>query len=84
MKRAAAEKIVRTIWGACRELNPLLDLVHESSADQPCDEMERKFYRQHIGKVIAIMSIDVLGPILKEHPDLAPKELAHGHEDSGL
>jgi len=70
MKREIAEEISDLMLEYGAKLNKSLILMKEE-----CEENEYVIYRDATSKLLAIMLIDVMNPIYKDHPGLKPKEL---------
>jgi hypothetical protein len=67
MTRDTAEKVVRALLSAVREVNDNLFLVQPEVS-----ETMYKEYRKHSGEVMAAIYLDLMKPIVKDYPDLDP------------
>jgi hypothetical protein len=67
MTRDTAEKVVRALLSAVREVNDTLFLVQPEVS-----ETVYKEYKKRSGEVMAAIYLDLVKPIVKDHPDLDP------------
>jgi hypothetical protein len=67
MTRDTAQKIVRALLSAVREVNDNLFVVQPEVS-----ETVYKEYRKRSGEVMAAIYLDLMKPIIKNYPDLDP------------
>jgi len=67
MTRDTAERIVRALLSAVREVNDNLFLLQPEVSETVYRE-----YKKRSGEVIAAIYLDLVKPIVKDYPDLDP------------
>ena len=67
MTRETADKVVRALVAAVRTVNDNLFLVQPEVSEAMYQE-----YRKRSGEVMAAIYLDLMKPIVKDHPDLDP------------
>ena len=70
MEIEVAKKVIDKMVESAREFDDLLFEIQEKSSIE-----EFKIYQKAFAKVMGFMLLDIMNPILKEHPDLKPPEL---------
>ena len=67
MTRVTAEKVVRALLSAVRDLNDNLFLVQPEVSETMYEE-----YKKRSGEVMAAIYLDLVKPIVEFYPDLDP------------
>jgi hypothetical protein len=68
--RVTANSVLKTALSVTASLN---DSIYSVMASGSPEEIKR--YKQAVGKVMAEVFLEIVDPILAEHPDLTPPEL---------
>ncbi|MEZ0261783.1 MAG: hypothetical protein ACAH80_12290 [Alphaproteobacteria bacterium] len=67
MDRKIAEELVNAVRLFEEPTNVLNEITNKI-----VDEEERKKFRQYMAEIVALLTIDLLNPIINEYPDLDP------------
>jgi hypothetical protein len=70
MKHNLAKEIIAEMVISQKKYNELLLKIKTSSTDKDFD-----FYKKGFAQIMGTMLLDIVNPIVKEHPDLKPEEL---------
>jgi|RifCSP13_3_1023840.scaffolds.fasta_scaffold165341_1 hypothetical protein len=70
MKKEVAEQVMAMVKTSIEELNKSIYLVQERCAPE-----ELKAFRRGVGHALSEIHDRILNPILREHPDLLPKDV---------
>jgi hypothetical protein len=70
MKKETAAEVLQIMVDCGARLDRSVQLVRDSSSDD-----EFRHYRSIIAKIMADMLIDIMNPIIADHPELKPKEM---------
>ncbi|HRD73790.1 MAG TPA: hypothetical protein PK027_10870 [Aquimonas sp.] len=74
-----ASEVSRRVLEVNRLLNEAVSLVQER-----CPEAETSEFKQAVGSVLGALLLDVVNPLYRVHPQLAPPELYLPGRDSGI
>jgi hypothetical protein len=69
MERDVAEQILKIVLSFSGELDHSVSLVEHSS-----NLAEATTYRRAVGRVLAEILTEILGPIFTQYPELVPKD----------
>ncbi|MBK8257174.1 MAG: hypothetical protein IPK82_31440 [Polyangiaceae bacterium] len=78
MKRHVAEKALAALYDASHKMNATLLLIQ-----QECSEEEFIAYRKGTGLAMGHLYLELIRPILQEHPDLEPEETREQPDEEG-
>ena len=70
MKYKIAKKVIDKMVKSSKEFDELL-----SEIKNECSEEEFKVYQNGFAQVLGYILLDIINPIINEHPELKPKEL---------
>jgi len=68
------KEIARQLMQLMLEYGSRLDKIVQSLQEH-CPEQEFNKWRLSIGTVMGTMLVEIMNPLVKEHPDLKPREL---------
>lgn len=77
MEHHIAEQVMAALLNATTKLNGMLWLILNK-----CTKEQFVAYRRGVGGAMGYLFVDILEPILREHPDLEPEELKQPYEKS--
>jgi hypothetical protein len=75
MEHHVAEQVLPALFNASGKMNDTLWLILNK-----CPKEEFDAYRRGTGKAMGYLYVDIIRPILREHPDLEPEELKGPYE----